>query len=345
MRKVIHIDADCFFAAIEMRENPPLTDVPMAVGGSPESRGVIATCNYPARKHGIHSAMATSKALKLCPSLIIKPVNMPLYKQVSEQMMKIITSHAKKYEIISIDEAYLELDAKQSAKDVATQIKHRVLANLGIRVSAGAAENKLLAKIASDYRKPDGLTLIHPSQSADFIKQLEVKKIPGVGQRFSEKLAQMGIYYCHEAQNLSLEELIKHFGKSGWMLHQRCRGIDNREVSNTGRERKSISLEHTFKEDIKACDIHQALPKLWQNWNLRVAQKSLHQNNLSPFVKVKFSNFKQTTYANHQFTTSLEDFAKMLNIASNRSSLKIRLIGIGGRIEDYNQQQLELFKS
>lgn len=343
MRKIIHIDADCFFAAVEMREKPELTHVPLAIGGSSQQRGVIATCNYPARRYGIHSAMSSAQALKLYPDLVLIPPNMSLYKQVSQKLMQILHTYSCACEVISIDEAYLEIPSNESASILAKKIKQKIFNELGIKVSAGIAENKLLAKIASDYNKPDGLTVIHPSKSSDFIKQLPVIKIPGVGKKFNQKLKELGVVYCHQAQNLSLEFLLKRFGKSGLMLYKRCRGIDERELLINERERKSISLEHTFDKDINRCNIHQALPDLWKRWCQRVEQKQLQYQMLSPFVKIKFSDFSQTTYANHTLTTNLNDFESMLEIASKRSTLAIRLIGIGGRIDAENKQQLALF--
>lgn len=343
MRKIIHIDADCFFAAIEMRERPQLSHIPLAIGGSCQQRGVIATCNYPARFYGIHSAMSSAQALKRCPDLVLIPPNMPLYKRVSQELMHILHTYSSACEVVSIDEAYLQIPPNESASMLAKKIKQQIFNELGIRVSAGIAENKLLAKIASDYNKPDGLTIIHPSKSSAFIKQLPVIQIPGVGKKFNQKLKVLGVIYCHQAQNLSLEFLLKRFGKSGFMLYKRCRGIDERELSTTERERKSISLEHTFNKDINPCDIHRALPDLWKKWCQRVEKKQLQYQTLSPFVKIKFSDFSQTTYANHTFTTNLNDFESMLEIASKRSALTIRLIGIGGRIDSNNEKQLELF--
>ncbi len=342
-RKVIHIDADCFFAAIEMRDNPDFMHRPLAVGGAANNRGVIATCNYPARAYGIHSAMSTAQALKQCPSLQLVPTNMPLYREVSEDLMAILQTHSYACEVVSIDEAYLAIEPSKSAIKVAQQIKQEVKQQLGISVSAGVASNKLLAKIASDLNKPDGLSVILPKQIDTFMQTLSVQKIPGVGKRFTQKLSDLNIHTCAEAQTLSLDRLIKQFGKAGWLLYQRCRGIDERAVLSAAKNRKSISLEQTFSQDISAEEMLEKVPELWQKWQQRVIQKKLDHTSLAPFVKIKFSDFRQTTYADSQLTSSQENVQKMLKIASQRRALPIRLIGIGGRIEAYNQQQLELF--
>lgn len=343
MRKVIHIDADCFFAAIEMRENPALAQVPLAIGGATQQRGVIATCNYPARAFGIHSAMPTAQALKLCPTLQLMPTNMPLYREVSQALMRILQAYSTACEVVSIDEAYLEINPQESASKLAQHIKQEVKKTLGISVSAGVASNKLLAKIASDLNKPDGLSVIAPQQATVFMQTLNVRKIPGVGQRFAQKLASMGIHTCAEAQTLSLDTLIKRFGKAGWLLHQRCRGIDERPVLSHAKMRKSISLEHTFSQDVNLASMLENLPALWQKWQQRVIQKNLQQAHLTPFVKIKFSDFSQTTYADSHLSTHQTDFAQMLKIASQRQTLSMRLMGIGGRIEKHNHQQLNLF--
>jgi len=186
MRKIIHIDADCFFAAVEMRENPRLSRRPIAVGGAPDKRGVIATCNYPARAFGVRSAMASAYAKKLCPQLLIIRPRFELYREVSQQMRQIFRHYSEQIEPLSLDEAYLDVSDSAhfsgSATRIAVDIRRQIQSQLGLSVSAGVAPNKLLAKIASDWRKPDGLFVIRPEQVLDFVGPLAVSRLYGVGK-------------------------------------------------------------------------------------------------------------------------------------------------------------------
>ncbi|MEE3267637.1 MAG: DNA polymerase IV, partial [Pseudomonadota bacterium] len=197
MRKIIHCDCDCFYAAVEMRDNPALTDIPIAIGGSVEQRGVVATCNYPARAFGIHSAMPMAQALKRCPHLTVIRGDMAKYKAVARQVFAIYRDVTELIEPLSLDEAFLDVSEVTlhhgSATRMAEAIRHRVKQEVGITVSAGVAPNKFLAKIASDWRKPDGLFVITPDDIDAFVQQLPVKKIHGVGPRTAEKLAELGI--------------------------------------------------------------------------------------------------------------------------------------------------------
>lgn len=347
MRKVLHIDCDCFFAAVEMRENPQLCHVPIAIGGHSERRGVISTCNYPARKFGIHSAMATAQALKKCPDLILLPGNMALYREVSQQVMAIIQRYGIAYEQVSVDEAYLELDPDDSAIDIGNRIRAEVEAEVGITVSVGAAPNKFLAKIASDWNKPNGLFAVKPHKVDVFVSQLEVRKIPGIGPKTAERLAEKGIVLCSDAQAYSLIELVNLFGRTGASLYKRCRGEDERTLS-LGRVRKSISVEHTFAQDIFLAEqLNDEVESLWQKFLQRTDKANIDSRSLAPFVKVKFNDFSQTTLADQLQTVSLDSFRQLLQQARLRhdeSEIQgVRLIGIGGRCPDINEQQLALF--
>lgn len=347
MRKVLHIDCDCFFAAVEMRENPQLCHVPIAIGGHSDRRGVISTCNYPARKFGIHSAMATAHALKKCPELILLPGNMALYREVSQQVMAIIQCYGIAYEQVSVDEAYLELDPDDSAIEIGNKIRAEVEAKVGITVSVGAAPNKFLAKVASDWNKPNGLFAVKPHKVDAFVSQLEVRKIPGIGPKTAQRLAEKGIVLCSDAQPFSLLELVNLFGRTGASLYKRCRGEDERVLS-LGRVRKSISVEHTFAHDIFLPEqLNNEVEFLWQKFLQRTDKANIDSRSLAPFVKVKFNDFSQTTLADHLQTVSLDSFRQLLQQARLRhdeSEMQgIRLIGIGGRCPDINEQQLALF--
>jgi DNA polymerase-4 len=347
MRKVLHIDCDCFFAAVEMRDNPQFCHVPIAIGGHSDRRGVTSTCNYPARKFGIHSAMATAQALKKCPELILLPGNMALYREVSQQVMAVIQRYGIAYEQVSVDEAYLELDPYDSAIDIGNRIRAEVEAEVGITVSVGAAPNKFLAKVASDWNKPNGLFAVKPHKVNAFVSQLEVRKIPGIGPKTAERLAAKGIVLCSDAQPYSLLELVNLFGRTGASLYKRCRGEDERVLS-LGRVRKSISVEHTFAHDIFLAEqLNDEVESLWQKFLQRTDKANIDSGSLAPFVKVKFNDFSQTTLANHLQTVSLESFRQLLQQARLRHDESevqgVRLIGIGGRCPDINEQQLALF--
>jgi DNA polymerase-4 len=347
MRKILHIDCDCFFAAVEMRENPQLCHVPIAIGGHSDRRGVISTCNYPARKFGIHSAMATAQALKKCPDLILLPSNMALYREVSQQVMAIIQRYGISYEQVSVDEAYLELDPNDSAIEVGEKIRAEVEAKVGITVSVGAAPNKFLAKIASDWNKPNGLFAIKPHKVDAFVQQLEVRKIPGIGPKTAERLAAKGIVLCSDAQQYSLLELVNLFGRTGVSLFKRCRGQDDSALS-LGRMRKSISIEHTFANDLYlAKELEDEVEVLWGRFLQRTEKANIDCRQLSPFVKVKFNDFTQTTLADQLLEPSLDSFRQLLQQARLRNDKNeiqgVRLIGIGGRCPDINEQQLALF--
>ena len=347
MRKILHIDCDCFFAAVEMRDNSQLCHVPLAIGGHSERRGVISTCNYPAREFGIHSAMATAQALKKCPNLILLPGNMALYREVSNQVMEIIKRYGIAYEQVSVDEAYVELDPADSAIDIGNRIRAQVEVEVGITVSVGAAPNKFLAKIASDWNKPNGLFAVKPHQVDEFISQLPVRKIPGIGPKTAERLAAQGIVVCADAQSYSLIELVHLFGRTGASLYKRCRGEDDRLLS-LGRIRKSISVEHTFSQDLfSAQQLNEEVDSLWHKFLQRTEKANIDSRSLAPFVKVKFTDFSQTTLADHLQAVSLDSFRQLLQQARRRHDADeikgIRLIGIGGRCPEVDEQQLALF--
>lgn len=200
MRKIIHIDMDCFYAAIEMRDDPRLRDIPLAIGGSSDRRGVIATANYPARRFGVHSAMSTAKALLLCPHLKVIPGRMELYKTTSRHLHAIFARYTSLIEPLSLDEAYLDVtDSPQcrgSATLMAEEIRKTIFTELGLTASAGVAPVKFLAKIASDLNKPDGQYIITPEQVTDFVLSLPLRKIPGVGKVTAKRLADLGLETC-----------------------------------------------------------------------------------------------------------------------------------------------------
>ena len=262
-RKIIHIDMDAFFAAVEERDNPSLKGKPVVIGQDPRQsggRGVVSTCNYEARKYGIHSAMSSKEALDLCPQAIFISGNYEKYREVGEQVREIFKRYTDLIEPMSIDEAYLDvtenkLDIKSAVK-IARLIQNDIWQELHLTASAGVSYNKFLAKIASDYQKPRGLTVILPDEAEDFLKQMDIAKFHGVGKKTVEKLHQMGVFTGADLLKISEISLIDRFGRLGFDLYRKARGIDNSPVKSNSI-RKSIGKEKTYskilnlEEDIK----------------------------------------------------------------------------------------------
>ncbi|WP_052480921.1 DNA polymerase IV [Gilvimarinus agarilyticus] len=337
-RTIIHCDADCFFAAIEMRDNPQLHGRPIAVGGRPDRRGVISTCNYPARQFGVRSAMASAYALRLCPGLIILPHRMTHYRDASQKIMAIFHQFTDLVEPLSLDEAFLDVtDAvndSNSARAIAEQIREQVVAQLGITVSAGIAPNKFLAKVASDWRKPDGLFEIKPEQVAEFVARLPVSCIPGVGKVTGERLAQLQVKNCGDLLRFDERELCERFGQFGSRLYHCSRGIDSRLV-RVERQRKSVSVEQTFAQDMtvdEACETY--LTELIARLQVRIDKLTDQYGVGKAFVKVKFADFSSTTLerANDEF--SYCNFAELIREAASRHDSRVRLLGVGVRLTE-----------
>ena len=229
-RKIIHIDMDAFYASIEQRDNPGYRGKPVAVGGSPESRGVVAAASYEARRFGVHSAMPAKRALSLCRDLILVPPNFEKYTAVSEELFSYYKDYTDLIEPVSLDECYLDVTQNKKGIETATEIamllKERIKKEMNLTASAGVAPNKLLAKIASDMNKPDGIKVIKPHQIDKFMKDLEVKKIWGVGKVTQERLKAMRVITCGDLQRFPADELVKHFGKFGVALYSSARGIE-----------------------------------------------------------------------------------------------------------------------
>ena len=357
IRKILHFDADAFYASLEIRENPALKDRPVAVGGRPEQRGVIATCNYEARRYGVRSAMASATAMRLCPHLQILPPRFELYRSVSRQMHEIFAEYSHLIEPLSLDEAYLDVsDSTQcngSATLIAREIKQRIKEELRITVSAGAAPNKFLAKVASDWQKPDGLFVITPDQVEAFVYQLPVSRINGVGKVTASRLKDLGIETCGDLQRLTEVELVEHFGKHGRQLFQAARGIDLRPVDGT-HVRKSISVEHTYQRDLPDLAAVQAhLPPLLEELRQRCDRKQLQDDVVAKrLVKIKFADFTQTTLEQavnpYQPWDVLDEFSRLMTVAWHRGGKPVRLLGVGVRLRDASgpsgpQVQLSLF--
>jgi DNA polymerase IV (DinB-like DNA polymerase) len=253
---VLHVDMDSFFASVEVREKPELKGLSVVVGANPKKgkgRGVVCTCSYEAREYGIHSAMPVSQAYKLCPDASFLPVNIRLYVQVSDNVMEIMKGFADKFQQYSIDEAFLvprpEIRSYEEAAMIAQRIKDEIKRQERITCSVGVASNKIIAKVASKFRKPDGLTVVRPEDVQEFLYPLNVSKIPGIGEKTTEALKLMGITKLEELANCDIQRLTEKFGKMGLWLKQVANGQDQSEVKEWDAAIKSISRSRTFGED------------------------------------------------------------------------------------------------
>ncbi len=292
LRKIIHIDMDAFFAAVEQRDNPELRGKPVAVGHD-GPRGVVSTASYEARRYGVHSAMPMVKAKQMCSSLIIVEGRYEAYKEVSRQVHAIFKRYTDLIEPISIDEAFLDVTENKRgialAVEIAREIKAAIKTELHLTASAGVSYNKFLAKIASDYRKPDGLFTIHPDRALDFIAQLPVEDFWGVGPKTLRTMHRIGIFNGDQLRRCSLNHLTEVFGKAGQIFYEFARGIDDRPVENV-RVRKSVGCEQTFLEDITRksaiiIELYHTVQELVQ----RLARSKFRGTTLT--LKVRYSDF------------------------------------------------------
>ncbi|HNP95157.1 MAG TPA: DNA polymerase IV [Cyclobacteriaceae bacterium] len=334
MRKIIHIDMDAFYASIEQRDNPAFRGKPLAVGGSPEGRGVVAAASYEARKYGVRSAMSSRRAIQLCKELVFVRPRFDVYKDVSRKIRAIFQRYTDIIEPLSLDEAYLDVtEDKQgigSAIDIAERIRKEIKAELNLTASAGVSVNKFVAKIASDIHKPDGLTFIGPSKIEKFMESLPVEKFYGVGKVTAEKMKKMGLNNGADLKALTAQEMEKHFGKSGRFYYQIVRGIDNRPVQ-PHRQVKSVGAEDTFAYDLEELDdLLIELDRIAQLVIDRLQRNKLKGRTLT--LKVKYHDFHQITRS--KSSSSLIDWddiaptAKELMRANYEPNQPIRLLGI-----------------
>ena len=335
-RRIIHIDMDAFYAAVEQRDNPDLRGKPVIVGGSPDSRGVVATCSYEARRYKIHSAMSSAKAAKLCPQgIFIKP-RFDVYRRVSADVFSVFQAHTHLVEPLSLDEAYLDVTATvQNENCSATKLAHTILGEIQQRTqltaSAGISYNKFLAKIASDINKPNGCFTITPEQSGDFIARLPIRKFHGIGRVTEQKMKHMEIENGGDLKNFSLAELRQTFGKVGEYYYYIVRGIDERPVISD-RERKSVGAEITLEHDLK--DKQQVLAILEQQAH-KVARILVGKKltGRTVIVKIKYNNFEQITRS-ITFDQPLASLRELLNVLPGQldktevGQRPVRLVGV-----------------
>lgn len=295
-RKIIHVDMDAFYASVEQMDNPELKGKPVAVGGN-RQRGVVAAASYEARKYGIHSAMPSKIAASKCKDLIFVKPRFERYRELSNQIREIFFRYTDLVEPLSLDEAYLDVTENRkgisTATDIALEIKKAIKDEIGLTASAGVSINKFLAKIASDYRKPDGIFIIKPHQVIPFIEELPIEKFFGVGKKTAEKMHQLTIKTGADLRAKSLKELIKYFGKQGRYFYSVSQGEDHRMV-NPNRIRKSVGAENTFSVSLKSkSEIWEALQPVAEKCWRRYKQSEANAHTIT--LKVKFDDFKQIT--------------------------------------------------
>lgn len=334
LRKIIHIDMDAFYASVEQRDNPELRGKPLAVGYS-EERGVVAAASYEARRYGVRSAMSSIKAKRLCPQLIFVRGRMDVYESVSRQIHEIFHDYTDVIEPLSLDEAFLDVTENKRnmplAVDIAREIKQRIREKLNLVASAGVSYNKFLAKIASDYRKPDGLCTIHPEQALDFIAQLPIESFWGVGPVTAKRMHLLGIHNGLQLRSCSLEMLTANFGKVGSLYYECARGTDDRPVESV-RIRKSVGCERTLERDISVhssiiIELYHVAVELVE----RLQEADFKGNTLT--LKIKFHDFSQIT---RSITQTLElatldcilPLSKELLKSVSYEQHPIRLIGL-----------------
>ncbi|MGL3045672.1 DNA polymerase IV [Acinetobacter pecorum] len=335
MRKIIHIDMDAFYASVELRERPELKDLPVVIA-SHHPRAVVAAASYPARVYGLRSAMSMGQARKLCPQVIVIEPDFAKYRQVSAQIHQIFQQYTSLIEPLSLDEAFLDVteNLKQipSATEVAMRIREDIFQATGLTASAGVAPNKFLAKIASDWHKPNGICVIKPSQVQGFIQNLPLKKIPGVGKVTQEKLSSLNLNTLGDLQQIDEALLIQHFGKYGRRLFLYAQGIDERPVE-VERERQQISKETTFDDDLYLSECRPywepLLVQVWQS----LQKKQLSARGVT--VKLKLKNFQvmQHSKSFKQILRSPQELAQALDLLLDdlhiAPQMQFRLIGVG----------------
>jgi DNA polymerase-4 len=347
IRKIIHIDMDAFFASVEQRDNPELRGKPVAVGGN-KIRGVVAAASYEARKFGVRSAMPSKLAYKMCPNIVFVRPRFEAYKEASDQIMEIFKTYTDLVEPVSIDEAYLDVTINNfnipSAKWIAIEIRKKILNKTRLTASAGVSFNKFLAKVASDYKKPNGLFVITPEDADKFIDELPIGKIPGIGKVTEEKMNNLGITKGADLRNRTKYYLTEHFGKMGAYFYDLIRNEVDNPVT-TERTRKSIGSERTFDKDVY--DEPQMLISLYEIAT-RIAERMSRHDLMGKTVtlKIKYHDFEMNTRSrtlNNFVDTSTElfDIASELLFVPVKPIKPVRLLGI--QVSNLNSEITDMF--
>jgi DNA polymerase-4 len=333
-RKIIHFDMDAYYASIEIRDDPSLKDKPLVIGGSPQSRAVVCTASYVARKYGIKSAMPCSQAARLCPEAVFLAPNFHKYHKVSQEIRAIFHQYTHWIEPLSLDEAYLDVTHNERglyAIKIARLIQEQIHDELKLTGSAGVAPNKLLAKIASDINKPKGLTVILPDQVRRFMEHLPLRRIHGVGPASDKRLQQAGLSYCRDVWKRDPDELERLLGSMGRWIWERSQGIDDRPVE-VERERKSLGKEDTFATDILDLDVLiKELRALSQEVADALQRRGLRGKTIT--VKCKYADFHQVTRSRSLSTATdeaslIEEVACELLRQTEAGQRKVRLLGV-----------------
>lgn len=334
-RRIIHIDMDAFYASVEQRDNPYLRGKPVIVGGEPHSRGVVATCSYEARKYGIHSAMPSKIAYKRCPYAVFLRPRFDVYHQVSSKIREIFYRYTDLVEPLSLDEAYLDVtENKQNIKyatQIAKMIKDDIYREVGLTASAGVSYNKFLAKLASDYKKPSGLTVITPENKQQFLDELPINKFFGIGKVTAKTLKNLGINNGYELRSLDIRQLESIFKNRGYMFYQLARGIDYRPVEPY-RERKSVGAETTLGSNLSIDDeeVVDILSEICEEVSERLSYSQKLGKTIT--LKIKYDDFTQITrsisvehpiYKHKDIRTHIYNLLKNVDITHK----KIRLLG------------------
>jgi len=333
---------DCFYAAIEVRDRPSLRGKPVGVGGT-RNRGVLTTCNYEARKFGVRSAMPTFMALQRCPNLIVLPTRFDVYRREAAIIRGILYRFTSTIEPLSLDEAYLDVTAHPTAPGaLAREIRSEIFQTTKLTSSAGIGPNKLIAKIASKINKPNGQFEVTPEEVSEFMRDLPVRKIWGIGEKSERKLEELGAKTCGDLQRLSRPELVEVFGKFGVELYDLCRGIDHRP-GEPDRPRKSLSTDQTFAVDLTTLEqCEEKLDELFQDAMADLAQKESTREITKIFVKLKFNDFTRTTAERAGLAPTLEDFRSLLAEAFARTGKPVRLIGVGVRFAETTPENAQM---
>lgn len=351
-RRILHCDMDCFYAAVHQRDDPSLRGKPVVVGGRPASRGVVAAASYEARRFGVHSAMPASRAVKLCPKAVFIRPEFEKYRAESARIFDIYREFTEAIQPLSLDEAYLDVTEVftpfGTATNLAKEIRRRVKGETGLTVSVGVAPNKLIAKIASDQNKPDGLTVVAPAKVLGFLAPLPVSRLHGVGPVTTRKLEEAGIQKVGDIRRYELVELRHRFGSHGEWLYHASRGIDNRPVESD-RVRKSLGTENTYSQDIEDADqCLSELERFTQAVCRRLNEKRMSAGSVT--VKVRFPDFETVTRckALKTFTRDPEEILPVvaeLYERANPSAKPVRLLGVtASNLVVGEPVQLRLFK-
>jgi len=334
-RKIIHIDMDAFYAAIEQRDNPSLKGKPVIVGGDPDRRGVVSTCSYEARKFGVRSAMPSRTAMRLCPDAVFLYPRFDAYSKASKQVMSIFAEYTDLIEPLSLDEAFLDVTENKknipSATVIAMEIKKKIFETTGLTASAGVSYNKFLAKTASEINKPDGIAVIIPSEAEAFLEKLPIGRFFGIGKVSEKRMISLGITNGLELKQTALDKLVKHFGKNGRFYYDIVRGIDYRPVEPL-RERKSYGREITLDEDILDTDrILSILREIADELQDSLQRKKISGKTIT--LKIKYHDFRQITRSAtiEEFTDSADViYESIMNLIqfTEAGVKKVRLLGI-----------------